>query len=813
MTTPSTGGVQRFAKHVGTFHAVTRWAIYALFFLIPLFFLPWTSSALEINKQILFVVLVVVALVAWLGTMVIGKRLSFRSGWLNLVPALFFVGVLVSSFFSLAGYQTWVGQSAQEYTSFLSIGLFVLVFYLIKNNAGEIKVQQNILLAVLLSAALSGIVTLFGMLNLVHLPFNFAQSVGFNTVGTMNGFAIFMSTVMFMGFAMWLVSQGGTDRLIPKSAYGMFLRVLIILVAIVAVISLIAIDFWVFWVINIVGVLLLAAFAFVQTHEFPKPKRFVLPLIVLLVSVVFFFLSSPLKLGLPVTVSPSYGTSWDITVDTLSNGVDQLLLGSGPGTFMYDYLQYKPVEVNASSFWSLRFDRAKSFLFTMTATLGVISTALWLVLMGWIAIKTLGRLLFERNHAEWKMTYVFFVGWFMLLLSHLLYSSNFTLHFLLWGFTGILASQVVVKLWNTDFGRSPRLGLVTSSTFVVVAVCLLATVFVSVQRYSAELAFASAVKLDNQGAEITEVIEQLDKAVAYHGLSDNYQRNLSSALLMKASQVINAVEGEMTTEQTQEILGYVQGSIEAAARATQLEPYYVSNWTMLGSVYRDVMNFATGAEDLAASAFMNAIRLEPNNPENYTNLGRVYLTVADKAKALKNSENAELAATAVEQEVTLLASAEEMFTKAVELKADYAIAHYYLAATYERQGKMDDAAARMVALYNYRPTDTGVAFQLSLLLLRLEEYDAAQQVLENIVGLSPNYSNALWYLSAVYELQGDLDGAIEVTRRVAELNPGNELVNARLDLLLSGGSVEEIPEPVEEGGDGVVEVDEGEIVE
>jgi len=56
------------------FATVTKWSIYILFLFIPLFFLPWTSSVLELNKQLLLVVLTIVALTAWLGQMVLTKR-------------------------------------------------------------------------------------------------------------------------------------------------------------------------------------------------------------------------------------------------------------------------------------------------------------------------------------------------------------------------------------------------------------------------------------------------------------------------------------------------------------------------------------------------------------------------------------------------------------------------------------------------------------------------------------------------------------------------------------------------------------------
>ncbi|MBI4435484.1 hypothetical protein HY630_02335 [Candidatus Uhrbacteria bacterium] len=798
------------------FGRVTRWATYLLFFLVPVFFLPWTTSILEHNKQLLFVVLTGFGLLAWLGQMVMSKQFSFKSGWLNLVPGLYFVAVLIASITSFAGYQTWVGQSSSEYTSFLSIALFVVLFFMLLNTASETLLQRNVLTALFLSAALSGVVTLLGMFNFLHLPFAFAQSNGFNTVGTMNGFVSFMSVMMIVGLAMWLVSQQGRDRVIQLGSSGAFLRVLIVIVTVVNLVGLIALDFWVFWLINILGVLLLGTFVFIQSQEFPNPRRFALPLVVLFVSVLLLFLPSPLRLNLPVVVSPSYGASFDITKAALSSSTSNLLFGTGPGTYLYDYLAYKPVTVNTSQFWSLRFDRAKSELLTSMATVGVVGSVLWLVLMVWVAVKAIGRLVFERDHEEWKMTYVMFVGWAVLFLTHLLYSSNFTMTFLLWGFTGLLASQVCLKTWKSDFSSSPRLGLGTSFAFAIVAVAVVASLFITGSRYAAEVSFAKAVEIDrSETGTIDEVIAQLNRAVTFNGLSDVYQRNLSSAYLVKAREVVAATAGkeERTAEETQAIVDTVTASINAAARASAIEPNYVSNWVVRGSIYRDLMSFAQGAEDLAVQSFQNALQLEPKNPVHPTNVGRVYLAVADRARNLKNAEDAELAAQATQQETTLLAGAEQSFLAAIALKSDYLPAHYYLAATYERQGKLEQAAARLVALRNNNPADIGLAFQLSQMLIRLQRYDIAKQELERIVGLSPQYSNALWYLASLYEIDGEQAKAIQAIQKVVEINPDNEMAKTRLERLEAGETTTVIPEPIQSGQEGATQVDEGEVVE
>lgn len=799
------------------FQKITLWSTYALFLLLPLFFLPWTTSVLEHNKQLLLVILTIIALVAWLGQMVMTKRLSFRSGWINLIPGAFLLAILISSATSFAGYQSWVGQAQQEYASFLSIAMYVVLLFVLMNNVSGAQTQRHILFAVLLSAAISGLVTLLAMFNLAHFPFEFAQSRGFNTVGTINGMITFLTAVMFAGLAMWLVSQQGSDRVIPDGNLGMIMRGLIVIVTVSNLVALVAVDFFVFWIINIFGVLLLAAFGFIQSQEFPNPKRFALPLAVLLVSILLLFLPSPLRLQLPLVVSPSYGASWNITKAALGSNSSNMLFGTGPGTYGYDYLAFKPVAVNGSQFWSLRFDRAKSSFLTMLASFGIVGTALWLSLMIWIGAKAVGRLIFERDHEEWKMTYVIFVGWAILLLSNLLYSSNLTMEFMLWGFTGILASQVIRKLWSTDFARSPKLGLATSFAFVLVAVGVIASLFVTGQRYAAEVAFAQGVKADHAGAPMSEVIPHLLRAVKYNSLSDTYYRNLAAAQLAQARVKITEYRAggatELTTEQTQEINNLVSSAVDAATRATTIEPNFVSNWVLRGSIYRDLMSFAQGAETLASQMFATAIKLEPTNPVHEVNLGRVYLTVSERARALKSAEDKELAKTATEQETTLLQTAEQTFLKATQLKNDYLPAHYYLAAVYERQGRMEEAVTRLAAIRNANQADIGVAFQLAQLLIRLQRYDDATKELERIVGLNAEYSNALWFLASMYEINKKQPEAIKLVEKVVEINPGNELAKQRLARMKAGEITTQLPEPIQEGQGEVTDVPEGEIVE
>jgi len=801
-------------SNVGVYQKITRWSLYLLTFLLPIFFLPMTSNVLEINKQSLLVILSFVALVAWLGAMVIEKRLRFASGWFNLAPAVLLIGVLVSSILSLSGYQTWVGQLSQEYTSFLTTATFVLLFYVLMNACSETTIQKNLFFALIFSSVISGLVTLLGLFGVFIVPFNFAHSVGFNFVGTMNSFGEYMTVISILSLGLWLVAQKGKDDILPSGKVGSLMRVLIMVQIVMTIATLLIIDYWVLWVLMIFGILLLCAFAFIQQRDFPGTNRFSLPLFGLIVSILFLFVSTPIHVAFPGVISPSLSSSLSIVKQTFARNIPTIIFGSGPGTFVYDYANFKPIDVNQTDYWSVNFDRADTDVLTKAGTLGVLGILLWLAFVVWLALKALNRLIREREHDEWRVTYVVFCAWATMVLLHFLATSNMTVAFVFWLLTGLLASQVMVRIKEADFTNSPKLGLVTSFTFILVAVCVVAGLFVTGQRYVSEAAFAKAITIDSNGGKIDDVVTALAQATSTNQLSDIYYRNLSSVLLVRVGSLFNEIQAsgkQATQEQTQQLQSLVAACLSAAQRATALEPNNVDNWAIRGGVYRELIPLVNGAQDLAAASFVQAMTIEPNNPGHVTDLARTYLAVADHDAALKSSTNADLAKQATDGEKDALSKAEEQLNKAIALKANYAPAHYYLAAVYERQGKLDDAAARLAALRDYAPLDMGIGFQLSQLYIRQHKYDLAKTELTRLIGLDDKYSNARWYLASIDEMQGDLKGALEQVQKVAELNPDNKLVADRLAKLKAGETTISNPPPVEAGSGSATDTGTGEV--
>lgn len=800
----------RLRGAVGLYQAVTHWSLYVLFLLVPLFFLPWNIDILEVNKQTLLVIITCVAVLAWLGGMITGKRFVFHKGWLNLMPFVLLVSVLISTVFSLGGFISWVGEATQEYMSFLSTAAFVVIFYLVANTAGEAKVLKNIFFSFLIGAGLTILIGTLSMLGVQIIPFSFAATTSFNTVGTLNSLGIFAIFATIFGNGMWLVARGGNDDILFPGWRGVLSKVIIGLISLMSIVILAGLDYWVLWVVLLFGLLILFAFSLLRAQEFPDTQRFIIPMALFVVALLLMFLATPLRLNVPAEVTPSLGASWSIATQTLSD--TSALFGSGPGTFIYDYAKYHSVEVNQSDFWDVRFDRSSSHVLTMMASLGVLGLLLWVLFVAILGYQILGRLLKEKDHAKWKTAFVLFAPWAALVLAAVLYSSNFTLTFLFFAFAGLLASQAMTKVKDATVSESPRLGLLFSFLFVLVAVVVVSVLFVTGQRYVAEVSFAQAVKADRAGGELTEIVTKLDRAATFNSYNDIYYRNLAQALLLRVSEELASTE-ELTSERASLIRALTAASINAAKRSTDLAPNNVLNWRVRGSIYREVIPYISGADQFAKESFEKAIELDPVNPINYTELARVYIVIAETARQLTTSTDEETAANAQMTVDESLAQAEEALNKVVdELKPDYAPAHYQLAIVYERQGRLDDAVARMEGVALLNQFDVGVAFQLGLLYLRQGETDKAQTAFEYAIQLVPTYSNARWFLASIYESNGEIDLAIEQVEKVLEANPDNELVKTRLDQLHNGVTSDELPEPVESGEDTATDVSEGEVI-
>lgn len=769
---------------------VTRGLLYVLIFFLPLIALPFTIDALEINKQTWLVVMVFAAALTWIGSMLASRAPTLRRGWLNALPVLLLAAVGVSAWKSSSPFVSWVGGGLQEYTSFLTFAALVVLFYLIVNVLSDRASHRFTHLILLLSTLC---VAAFSVASL------FFGSRTFNTIGTVNAAGIYLVVMASFAMALW-ISHSRTDSLLYEGKRGLLEQVVIALVTACTFFYLLVVDYWLLWMLLAVGMVVLFGFVLFRARDFPSVGRFVLPILLLIATLPFWFwFESPFSIRIPAEVTVSTTTSRGIAYRALERINPSY--GSGPGTYPFVYAREHGIGVNRTEFFNTRFDRAASLYFTLLPTLGYLGFVALIVFLFGVGVRGFVHVARARSRENWLHGAIALVPWVVLLVAAGFYHFNLTLMFLVFLMSALVASQAMGERTGREDKRSRVAALAWSFVFTAGSLVFLVGIFLTAQRYGAEIAYAKAVRADREGAPLSEVVASLDTAATLNRYDDRAYRVLAQALLHRVNEQLASVSG--ATELTEESRAYVQAlvasSVNAGVRATELSPQNSLNWLMRGSVYRELMAVVPGATGFSVSAFEKAIELEPNNPSNWNELGVTYLAAAERERPLTVAKEKQVAAQAKVLVEDYMKKAEAAFAKAIELKPNFAPAHYQLSLAYERHGRLDDAIGKMESVARYNLQDVGVAFQLGQLYMRRGgkgDVARAKASFEYAISLAPSYSNARWFLASIFEVQGDVRAAIEQVEKVLDLNPGNQLVKARLDRLLKGQTSAEAPTPL-----------------
>jgi tetratricopeptide (TPR) repeat protein len=276
-------------------------------------------------------------------------------------------------------------------------------------------------------------------------------------------------------------------------------------------------------------------------------------------------------------------------------------------------------------------------------------------------------------------------------------------------------------------------------------------------------------------------------AVMLNPYNDLYLRTLSQAALLRVNQELTKSQ---SAERDTQIQNFIATAINIGKRSTDLSPLNIDNWVQRASIYRAVMGYIAGAEQWAFDAYQEATRLEPQNPFYYLELGRTYVLAADILSPTAQKDKEKEA-----KVVEYLTKAEEAFNKSISVKADYAPALFQLALVFDRQGKLDEAIAKMTQTKNAYPQDIGVAFQLGLLYYKKASWSLARAEFERAILIDQNYSNARYFLGLIYDKQGNRAAAVEQFEKIEQLNPDNQDVKNILANLRAGKSASgEIPQ-------------------
>lgn len=732
-------------------------------FLLPLWFLPLTQNILVYQKQSLLVLLVFIALVAWLAKVVNQGEIYLKRSFIYIPVGLLLFGIGISTFLSRwtdASFWGWPLNLSDNFLTFLAFAVFsFLVLQVIENP----KHLFRLLLLMLISSGIAVLYTLTQAYQLYLLPIDFTKIATFNTLGNMNGVAIFSAVLLPLALVLAFVSK-------------MLLRWVVWLIASVLFAAVVLLNFQTAWIVLTVGLLVLLAFGMWNMKKRGDFGWVSFPMVLIIVAVFFMifqvtFPGAPRTI--PAEISLNQRATWNIAKATLE---ERALFGSGPGTFILEYTKHRPAALNQTIFFGTRFSSGASEVLNWLVTKGAIGFLLLLGLFGTlkvVGVKTLMRL--REENFSWMLGLGTFASLTALIVSTFLYPSSFILWFLFWILLGALAFISVKKVSHLTTITYPFLALGSSFIFLIILIFGLGLLFIGGQKYMAETQYLQGVRISQVG-DLNGAIDKILSAVNLNPSMDLYWRDLSQLYLTQVNQIAGNEElsQEERLRQTQIA---VSNTVAAVRSATEVAPENVANWNVRGFAYRSLIGIQ-GAEVLAQEAYLKAAELEPTSPFPWTELAR---SLVVQAQNLSQQEGAESV------RIQVLENALKHLQTALKLKIDYAPAHFLTAVVYDQQGNSEEAVIKLEETKLIAsPNDIGLAFQLGVLYWQQKDLDKAQFELERAIEINPDYSNARYILGLVYDAKGDKVAASLEFSEVERLNPSNEEVKRILVNLRNG---------------------------
>lgn len=748
--------------------AVAEWVSLGLIAAVPLAFSSITSESLEGPKQTVLMIGVTVAVLSWLGALLVERAVIVRRTLANAVVILFLLAVAISAFLSSSRYVSIVGDYGQEHQSLVTVFLFALLFFVIINVHGKKEFVER---ALFITTVVGGVASVYALLQYkgIHL-LPFITSNAFNIVGSTVTFGLYAAVCVVIAALYFLINQ--------SHGLGLIKRVIVAICGFASFLLLMVIDFWPLWSAVIIGLLGMTIYAIVRPHAIRRLTWLTVPMSVLVVSTLFLFVNIPMPVSAPVEVFPTLRQSVDVARDTLA---ENPVFGTGPGTFSNNFSRYRSANLNQSPLWYIRFDRGSSNLTTLASTLGFAGLVTWLAIVIVGLWKSAAYLIASKKKDEyqWMLTLTVTAAWLAVTSGMVMYGTSFTLQFIFWALLACLIrltaeEQVVIK-----YDQSPRSALTMIFVFVMVVVLSLAGWFTTGTRLYADVLFTRAIASD-VNKDTDKIISDLQKAARANPRSDLIQRNLSQVYYVQIQNVLS--DTQLTNDaRSQMVQTLTSSAIQTARRAVALAPNNVASWVQLGMIYENISQYVSNAPEQAIESFTRAAELEPSSPVNHTEIGKTYAIIADRALSDANAaqdESDRAAAKAIMDEA--LVKAEAAFNKALSLKADYAPAGFQLALVFDRKGNIKEAIKRLGFVRASNLNDTGVAFQLAVLYYRDGQKDKARAELERAVALAPNFWNARWLLSTVHEEVGDIDLAIQQVEAIRNAGGNSEVVDKRL---------------------------------
>lgn len=623
---------------------------------------------------------------------------------------LLLVVAIVSTFASPSPYISLLGNQLRVHGSMVSWIVYIIFFFVLVNSLKSAKEIRWMLFIATLAGAVLSSVTLLSYAGIKILPPPWVHGINFTPTGS--SFSTTAVLALLVPFVTMPILSGSLTKKILNSAILTLFGTTIALTGTLAT--------------QLAALLGLGLTIFLSdlrnlTHLSNLKPTVLISLAVpvaavILVSVLSFIppiggAQNPLYASaqtFPRQLQLDFISSWKISVSTFR---DSPFWGSGPSTYLFDFTSYKPIELNSSPVWNLRFDNAFNEYLQVLAELGIV---------GLVALLSLTALFISAAYRAYKSPAAL-----PLVVSGLLFFVILALHsstLVLWVFgLFILASFFIINLESGHTSKSWAIGQNIQHTLLKIAgnitssdsseetikVDALPSILVTVSLGLTIFTFYMGGKFavaDYHHRIALNAVSANQGIVAYNELvlaenlnpySDLYRTDLAQTNFALANAIASAKgpteaspSGSLTAEDQQNIQVLLQQSINEGRNAVALNPRSALNWEILALLYRQIAGVAQDALVFSLDAYGRAIFQDPLNPNLRLNVGGIYYAIQNYDMAIR------------------------FFTDAINLKGDFANGYYNLSVAMRDKGDLTGAQAaaeRILTLVDSESADYKLA--------------------------------------------------------------------------------------------------------
>jgi O-antigen ligase len=687
----------------------------ALAFLMITFFLPLTTEFFEFNKLALLSVVTLLLVLILGAKVVMGQPLNFLKSSIDFPLVLLLVAFLVSTVFSIDKTSSVWGAQGRWFPSLFAMLVVAFFYYLAAPNFSTARSIKMVLVGIIAGSTVSSLVSILSYFQVYVGSAPYFKISAFTLTGSTST-AILVAVI---GAALSLYFAYKHESIPAKIA---FITTTIVNFAYVAIMAL---NFgWVLLALAILLTIIAIDSKTIMADRFTTAILTTALLAIVLINVFPATRSFVKNDTIAAEVRLPVKESWVIAAASIQ---DYPLLATGPSTFHLNFSKYRPLNLNNSPMWNVRFDKPYNEIFNTLATMGVIGLAVFAffyiktIKLAFAAIKTqddttgLSNIIgvaivivlvsYLVTYATVLSTFMLFVLLAMLGAAQLLSEQKSTNGELVSLSLGSMAA-VTTSIGETSAIKREYANLVATTPLVLAAFF---GAYLFGRLYLGEYYMRKAIELASQNQAV-QAYDFQGKAININPKRDTYHTAYAQTNLALANAL--AAKKDLNDQDKQTIQTLITQSIRSARISTEiLNPSNVVNWETRAMIYRMLINIADNASDWAIGSYNSAINLEPTNPALRIDLGGVYFVKGD------------------------FLSAANLFRQATALKNDYANAHYNFAQSLLNLKDFEGAKRELQA------TQALVAPDSPDFKLVQDQINALEQQLSSVAGASTTANN------------------------------------------------------------------------